>query len=204
MRRTPAAPSRWWMDSHTALIGRNGGSSRGRGASGCRAVSGQADVVFNAMQPRAPADVRGAVCRSWGQSGGHAGRSIGPVRADGSSPEARQVPPDFDTPIEVHRVFHRSGNSETVRAGAAERGLLLGKHHATRRLVVPGMRVSASALPAIEVRLGLVERLNRSPRSGVFCAWPTRLRPSLSDRNRRRGTPGLSITRLSKLLAPLH
>ena len=139
----------------------------------------------------ARAHARGAAGRSSDRAGGRRDRSIARRRGGQSSRAARcstrrRLP-------RSHRgapCGRRSGNSETARAGAAQRRLLLGKHRgdlALRRAV--DARVRPVRIPAIEIGLRLVERLEAHPvqRRLLRVADP-RLRLSLCDRDRRPDT----------------
>ena len=104
-----------------------------------------------------------AGCR--GQEADVTDRSTAPGRDDRSSRAARRK--TRPRPRHSHRgapCVRRSGSSETARSGAARGRPLLGKHHgdlALRRAV--DARISPARLPAIQIRLRRLERLEAQP-----------------------------------------
>ena len=126
----------------------------------------RAIVVVDAMPAALLAqDARAAAARSVGSSRRTCGRSTAPARAGRSSPAARRsTRPRLRRSHRDGPCARRSGNSETVRAAAAERGLLLGKHRRDlplRRAV--DARVGPARLPAIQIRLRFLEALEALP-----------------------------------------
>ncbi len=97
---------------------------------------------------------------------------------------------DFDAAIEMHRALAVAVIAKRFERQRPERRPLLGKHRgdlALRRAV--DARVGPARLPAIEVRLRLLERLEAEASAAASSArGRRRLRLCLCDRDRRRDT----------------
>ena len=97
---------------------------------------------------------------------------------------------DFDAAIEVHRAFAVAVIAKRFERERPERGLLLGKHRRDlplRRAV--DARIGPARLPAIQIRLRLLERLEaQASERRLLRVADAGFDLALCDRDRRRGT----------------
>ena len=167
MRRTPGSPSLWWMRSQTRADVRPGACARAQAAPrSSRGVRGGRSSSWMRWWPR-----RVRRCsRSSLPVLGSSSRTCRPSHCTCTSsadPAGRRAVVgrlDLDAAVEVHRALAEAVVAEGLERQRPEGGLLLGKH---RRHLALGRavdaRVGPALLPAVEVRLRLLEALEAQP-----------------------------------------
>ena len=99
---------------------------------------------------------------------------------------------DLDAAVEMDRAIAKAVIAKRLEGQRPERGLLLGKHRGDLPLGRPvNPRVGPVRVPAIEIGLRRLDRLEAQALEGIFCVCPiARLDFALCDRDRRPDTAG--------------